>query len=279
MVGTRTDYPEHAVQAARAVLLELAHLFTSYGDEIVVVGGWVPELLLSSEKAPHIGSTDVDLALDHRALQESRYRSLLEMLSDHGYRQSDKQPFIFHRTVKVGQSEVIVQVDFLAGEYAGTGKSHRTQEFEDARARKARGCDLVFEMNTMVEIKGTLPEGGKDQAVIRVASVVPFIVMKGMALAGRLKEKDAWDIYYCLQNFPGGVEALVEMFRPHISHGLVREGLEKIAEKFASPEHVGPKFVADFEELTDPEEREFLQRDSFERVDYLLQTLDIKRSV
>ncbi len=66
MVGTRTDYPEHAVQAARAVLLELAHLFTSYGDEIVVVGGWVPELLLSSEKAPHIGSTDVDVALVQR---------------------------------------------------------------------------------------------------------------------------------------------------------------------------------------------------------------------
>lgn len=277
MVATRKDYPEHAVEAARSVLLELAHLFRSHGDDIVVVGGWVPELLLSSEKAPHIGSTDIDLALDHRALQEPRYRSLLAMLTERGYRQSDNQPFIFHRSVKVGQREVIVQVDFLAGEYAGTRKSHRTQEFEDMRARKARGCDLVFEMNTEVEIQGTLPEGGKDQAAIRVASVVPFIVMKGMALADRLKEKDAWDIYYCLQHFPGGVEALVEMIRPHISHGLVREGLEKIAEKFASPEHVGPKFVADFEELTDPEGREFVQRDSFERVDYLLQTLDLKR--
>lgn len=42
---TRKDYPEHAVQAARAVLLELAHLFGSHGDAIVLVGGWVPELL------------------------------------------------------------------------------------------------------------------------------------------------------------------------------------------------------------------------------------------
>ena len=38
MVGTRKDYLEYAVQAARAVLLELAHLFRSYGDDIVVVG-------------------------------------------------------------------------------------------------------------------------------------------------------------------------------------------------------------------------------------------------
>lgn len=276
MVGTRKDYPEYAVEAARSVLLELAHLFGSYGDDIVVVGGWVPGLLLSSEKAPHIGSTDVDLALDHRALQEPQYQSLLAMLIERGYLQSEKQPFIFHRNVKVGESEVIVQVDFLAGEYAGTRKSHRTQEIEDMRARKSRGCDLVFEMNTEVEIQGILPEGGKDQAAIRVASVVPFIVMKGMALADRLKEKDAWDIYYCLLHFPGGVEALVEMIRPHISHGLVREGLDKIAEKFASPEHVGPKFVADFDEITDPEEREFIQRDSFERVDYLLKSLNLK---
>ena len=54
MVATRKDYPEHAVEAARSVLLELAHLLGSYGDDIVVVGGWVPELLLSSEKSPHI---------------------------------------------------------------------------------------------------------------------------------------------------------------------------------------------------------------------------------
>ena len=276
MVGTRKDYPENAVEAARSVLLELAHLVGSYGDGIVVVGGWVPELLLSSEESPHVGSIDVDLALDHRVLQEPRYRSLLAILSESGYRQSDKQPFIFYRSVKVGEQEIIVQVDFLAGEYAGTGKGHRTQEFEDMRARKARGCDLVFEMNVEVEFQGTLPGGGKDQAVIRVASVVPFIVMKGMALADRLKEKDAWDLYYCLRHFPGGVEALSEMIRPYIGHGLVREGSEKIAEKFASPEHVGPKFVADFEEITDPEERELIQRDAFERVGYLLRTLELK---
>lgn len=100
--------------------------------------------------------------------------------------------------------------------------------------------------------------------------------MKGIALAERLKEKDAWDIYYCLRHFPGGVEALFELIQPHISHGLVREGLEKIAEKFESPEHIGPKFVADFEEITDTEERDFVQRDAFERVDYLLRVLDLK---
>ncbi|MEA3485401.1 MAG: hypothetical protein U9R03_01695, partial [Candidatus Aerophobetes bacterium] len=36
---------------------------------------------------------------------------------------------------------VDVEVDFLAGEYGGTGKMHRTQKAQDIRARKTRGCE------------------------------------------------------------------------------------------------------------------------------------------
>ena len=94
--------------------------------------------------------------------------------------------------------------------------------------------------------------------------------MKGMALADRVKEKDAWDIYYCLRFFPVGIDALIHELRPWKNHGLIREGLAKIAEKFASENHVGPKMVADFEEIADPEERARIQRDSYERVQYVL---------
>ncbi|MHB1032969.1 MAG: hypothetical protein ACYC0X_34945 [Pirellulaceae bacterium] len=60
-----------------------------------------------------------------------------------------------------------------------------------------------------------------------------------------------------------------------MNHGLVKEGLGRIAEKFASPEHVGPRFVADFEGLDDPEERALRQRDAYERVGQLLEKLGI----
>ena len=69
----------------------------------------------------------------------------MEHLLSQGYVQG-KQPFIFHRTVAMGDREIIVQVDFLSGEYGGTGKSHRTQRVQDMRPRKARGVDLAFEM-------------------------------------------------------------------------------------------------------------------------------------
>jgi len=68
--------------------------------------------------------------------------------------------------------------------------------------------------------------------------------MKGMALDDRLKEKDAWDIIYYVRNYPGGLDALVDELKPHLKHGLVREGLQKIEKYFASASHVGPTAVA-----------------------------------
>jgi hypothetical protein len=134
---------------------------------------------------------------------------------------------------------------------------------------------LAFELNTQVKIEGILPEGGLDVAEVRVAGIVPFLVMKGMALHDRLKPKDAWDIYFCVTNYPGGLDALVREIRPHLAHGLVAEGFRKIREKFLSPTHIGPKSVADFEEVTDREARDLLQRDAFERVDHLLGRLGV----
>ncbi len=90
-----------------------------------------------------------------------------------------------------------------------------------------------------------------DELADRVRSDAASYGMKGMALDDRLKEKDAWDIYYCLLAYPGGIDALVEEFRPHLAHGLVREGLAKIAKHFSSLKALGPKFVADFEETAD----------------------------
>ena len=176
----------------------------------------------------------------------------------------------------IGGHPIKVEVDFLAGEYEGTGPKHRTQPVHEGRARKARGCDLAFDLFIETQISGELPEGGKDQARVRVASIVAFLVMKAMALHDRLKEKDAWDIYFTLTNYPGGLDALADEIRHHVGHGLVQEGLRKIAEKFASTEHVGPNFVADFEDVQDEQDRAVLVRDVYERMDYLLRSLNAR---
>ncbi len=269
MVIKRSDYTAEAVEAARSVLLELARLLGEYQDSMVIVGGWVPQLLINQAPRQHIGSLDVDVALNHRTLREGGYKTIMQLLLARGYRQAE-QPFIFFRTVQIGERYFEVEVDFLAGEYSGTARGHRTQKVQDIRPRKARGCDLAVSLATETTLSGTLPGGGEDTASLRVTSIVSFLVMKAMALAGRLMEKDAWDIYYCIRYYPGGLDKLVEEFKPHLGNGLVKEALEKIAEKFASPEHVGPKQVADFDDISEPGERAFIQRDAFERVNTLI---------
>ena len=115
-----------------------------------------------------------------------------------------------------------------------------------------------------------------NTATTSLSLIVAFLVMKGMALHDRLKEKDAWDIYLALTNYPGGLDVLAGEIRPHLGRGLVQEGLRRIAEKSASPEHVGPKFVADFEGVQEEQERPLLLRDAHEKVDYLLRSLKVR---
>ena len=96
--------------------------------------------------------------------------------------------------------------------------------------------------------------------------------MKAIALDERLKEKDAYDIYFCLKHY-SNLDDLVNEFKPHLENGLIREGLSKLAKNFKSEVHSGPKFMADFEEMTDGEDRALIERDAFERVNYLLNNL------
>jgi hypothetical protein len=270
---TQRDYGREAVQAARSVLVELMHVLGAYRKDIVLVGGWVPEFICPQAEKAHIGSMDVDLALDHRRMTEVAYRAIRELLLERGYEQGS-QPFIFHRKVNVGDREVQVEVDLLGGEYGGTGSAHRTQRVQDVRVRKARGADLAFESSLEVTIQCELPNGATDSVEVRVASVVPFLVMKAMALDERLREKDAWDICYCLRHHPGGIDTVVSAFKPYGRNGLVRDGLRRLAKHFASVTSVGPTHVADFEEAADPGERERIRRDAFERVRYLLGKVD-----
>ncbi len=270
---TRRDYTREAVEAAHSVLIEIMRVLGEYRNHIVVVGGLVPEFLPLERDEPYVGTMDVDLALDHRELQEEGYKTIEELLRGRGYEQSSEQPFIFRRKVPAAGREVTVQVDLLAGEYEGTGDSHRTQKVQGVRARKARGCDLAFDSPMETIIEGQLPGGGKTSVTLRVASIVPFLVMKGMALDDRLKEKDAYDIYYCVRNFSKGLDGLVDEFNFYVDNDLVQEGLVKIKNHFASVEHDGPRFVVDFLAIVDSEERARVQRDAYEIVHYLLREL------
>jgi hypothetical protein len=112
----------------------------------------------------------------------------------------------------------------------------------------------------------------------KVAGVVPFIVMKGMAI-GRGKPKDAYDIEFAIANYPAGIIALIEEFKSDIENPLIVEGLGRIRTKFQSPDHTGPDDIARFLEIDEPEAKAFRKRLAFENVVALLDGLGINRIV
>lgn len=273
---TRSDYPKDEVDACLSVMVEFMTLLGSFKDNIVIVGGWVPYFLIEEKKQEHTGSLDIDAALDFRNISPKTYSTILELLRERGYEETE-QPYIFNRTVKTESgAQVTVKINLLAGEYGGTSKSHRTQKVQDVKARKARGCDLAFSQNISFTLSKRMPDGAINEVNIKIADIVPFLVMKGMALWDRYKEKDAYDIYFSILYFPGGIEKLVNVFQPFKSNKLVQEGLGKIRTKFKDIESPGPVWVTNFEEIYDEEEKERMRRDAFERVNVFLDALNIK---
>lgn len=72
---TRQDYGDREIEAVRRVLVDLGQVLGSFfTDSIVVVGGLVPVLLLSDAEEPHVGTIDIDLALEPDPLRLPRPR-------------------------------------------------------------------------------------------------------------------------------------------------------------------------------------------------------------
>jgi hypothetical protein len=273
---TKTDYPKDEVEACLSVMVELMTLLGAFRESIVLVGGWVPYFLFEEGRKEHTGSLDIDIALDFKKILDDTYETILQLLKGRGYEQG-KQPFIFHRNINTNEGrQIIVKINLLAGEYAGTGTTHRTQRVQDIRARKARGCDLALQHSIPIVLCKEMPDGAKNEVSINIANVVPFLVMKGMALWDRYKEKDAYDIYFTILHYPGGVGELAEVFARFGSSRLIQEGLGKIKVKFDDTDAPGPVWVANFLEIDDEEEKEIIKRDVFERVNTLLDALNIK---
>ena len=273
----RSDFPEAEVQACFSVLLEIMTVLGQFRENVVIVGGNVPPLLIPSAKEKHSGTLDIDLALDFQHIRDDTYETIVQVLTDRAYYQKQgDQPFRFYRDIEGASGRrIIVEINLLAGEYGGTGKGRRHQAVQDARARKTRGCDLVFENAVKIALVGRLPGGAENKVAVKVAAIGPFLVMKGMALWERMKEKDAYDIYYCCKNYPGGFRSLVEAIKPIVKNKLAKEGLGKIKAKFATVDGTGPTWAADFLEISDLEERTRVQREAFEFINALMEELKI----
>ena len=268
---SNVDYSKGQKEAAHRILVELVNIFGEYEEDIRIVGGWVPDLMFPGEG--HIGSVDVDVLINHLTLRDEGYQNMSRILLKNGYREHPEKYFSFIKTVEVEGISYDVDVDILAGMYGGTQEKKRSQHVQGMKALKATGGNFAFDYPSQkISLEAKRPDGAIDVANVSVIAVVPYLIMKTAAM-GRGKAKDSYAIYFLIKHYRGSVKELAKEFQSNANNKLVQEMKEKIAGKFASPDHVGPKDIADFLGLTDEDEIEMTKRDAYEQMQALVRLI------
>ena len=276
-----SDYDDRTTAAVRSVLVEIGQILGGYRGKFAVIGGAVPWLLLNQSEMPHVGTMDVDLGLDAESLGDGEYARLVESLQGQGYRQQENlRRFQLVRTVpaKDNGSDINVVVDFLMPRDATIAKN-TPPLIADFAVQRADGADLALRFYQLVAIDGEMPGGGVNNVRIAVASIPALLAMKGYAIANRLKQKDAYDIYYSIRNFPGGIEPLAEATKPLLEFETARIGYLHISKKFRTPEDFGPMSVKRFvdrPEMLAGRTAEQWQQDAFGQVQAWLSVLELR---
>jgi hypothetical protein len=92
-----------------------------------------------------------------------------------------------------------------------------------------------------------------------------------------MKKKDAYDFYFCIENYTGGYKALADEFRGKLENTLIGEGIAILREKFVRLDSIGPVWAAQVaEEATTGTgfDLEMEQRRAYEVVNALLREID-----
>lgn len=275
------DYDAGTSLATRSVLIEIAQVLGAYCEKFVVVGGSVPWLVLEPEDMRHVGTLDIDLSLDAEALGGGEYKTLVESLIGHGYeKNAATRAFQLIRRVKAADDgpTVDIVVDFLMPRHAEIIKNNPPL-LDDFAVQRADGAALAHQFSKLLEIKGEMPNGAMNSVRIQVASIPALLAMKGFALNGRQKNKDAYDVYFSVRNYPGGINALCEECKPLLDVEEAVRGYRHISEKFESAKHYGPVCVRDFVSdsyVLDGRTPEQWQEDAFGQVDAWLRGIGLR---
>ena len=276
-----TDYDDRTTAAVKSVLVEIGQTLGSFQGKFAVIGGAVPWLLLSEAEMPHVGTADVDITLHAEALGDGEYARLVALLQSQGYRQEPNlRRFQLARTVPArdGGPAINVVVDFLMPRDAAIARN-TPPLVSNFAVQRADGADLALNFYQMVAIDGDMPDGGRNRVSIAVATIPALLAMKGYAIANRHKLKDAYDIYYCVRNYPGGIDALVSATMPFLQIEAASTGYDRIASKFRDVDDFGPTCVRRFVDrspLLGQRTADQWQQDAFGQVDAWLVGLGLR---
>lgn len=264
--------------------MEVAAILQSYRDAMVLIGGWVPYLLLQQHKRPdnpfrHVGSVDSDWLIDPDCVDPQEYDTIVGSLKRRGFAED---PAVRYRLTKSVSAEGVpepfeVAVDLLTTALPkgkGSARRHRTIQ-RGVEARTIEAGALALDHFTVMPLEGKLLSGGQLELTIRMADVTGSLGTKGLALGRRFDEKDSYDVYALIANYGAGPVEVAGLVRPFLGEPLLEQALAEIGSRFESVDAAGPVAVADFFANEAGTARERRSRDAFEVVGRFLRELRV----
>ncbi len=274
--GHRGGYTAAHATLCERTLVTLRRGLGPWKGGVYLIGGLVPRYLVDrpldpAVREPHAGTTDVDLVLDLAMLAEvEAYRRLETNLRALGFVRGSNdtgqaQHFSWRKPLGAG---VTIVVDLLCDAEPGTGGRVVAVAGERRLSALATpGARLAIADHVPVPLTAELlDDAGVATETIRVAGIVPFLVLKALAFEDRNEPKDAYDLIYCLTYYREGPAAVGAAFaaarRAHPGESLLPAALDILRARFATDgwRKNGPAQYARF--LTDPGQPE---RDAFNR--------------
>lgn len=272
---TADGYNARTTEAVRRALIDIAHLLGTFRNQIVVIGGLVPSLTIKPiDGRTHVGTIDIDLALDAENLREDdAYTQVIKLLEKGGFKRGNEEEHRHLREFQMatlvdlgdGGEPIKVELDLLKPKDAKLVK-HRPPIVGGLRVQDIDGLELAIEHSQEVRLHGHDRKGREDSATIRVVGPEAFLVLKGLALGKRREAKDCYDVYYVIRNVPDGPERLGESCRELLSHPRAQEAYREIRDKFSGIERYGPSTVMEFLRGYDAQDEDIILMDAYQQV-------------
>ena len=244
------DYAPGCSELVRRTCLEVATRLGDFREQMCVVGGLVPSLIIDQAHRgagveEHIGTIDLDLGLSIVVLDDHLYEEIAKRLRDANF--SPDKNTAGKPTTQRWVSRQGIMVDFLIPPSSSADRGGCLRNLKEGFAAIITpALDLAFQDVQMVELAGTLPSGGTAVRTIQVCGPGAFIVLKALAFDKRGKPKDAYDLYYVLRNHPDGVERIGQRIRGFGDRSEVRDAASVLQRDFVRVDAVGPARVAEF---------------------------------
>jgi hypothetical protein len=247
-----SEYKSEHVELVRATCLYVATKLGDMMEDLLIVGGLVPSLIVDQETLdenvdPHVGTMDLDVGLQLALLSEGRYRELSGRLRDAGFKMDTNDAGKPTRQRWAISGAGIVTLDFLIQPSWKGDKPGRLRDLEaDFAAIIAPGLRCAFRDRRRVTLQGTTLFGEKAAREVWVSDAGAYVVLKALAFDSRGENKDAYDLFYVMRNYGGGVDDVAARLRPLLDDPEAQRALEILRRDFSDPDAVGPMRVAAF---------------------------------